>query len=92
MRSLGRVPVISFLQPDSDEENEKWLAFTAISIPVCTPDLRAGPESGWSPYIIESRPIRAEGVTRENALKNLQFAVEEAFKALRDARTDEISM
>lgn len=89
MRSLGRVPVISFLHPGSDEEDEKWLAFTAISIPVCKEHRSS---TGSPTYTIESLPVRAEGVSRENALKNLQFVVEEAFKSLREAQADEISM
>jgi hypothetical protein len=89
MRALGRVPVISFLHPDNDSE---WIAMTAICIPRCTFDIRSGPESGWPEYIIESKPISATGVDRENALKNLQFAVEEAFKALKEPQADEIAV
>ena len=90
MRSVGRIPVVSFEHPESTEEHVSWVAMTAIAIPKCTYNPRSGPDSGWPTYIIEARPISAKGPSREQAVKNLRFAVEEAFKALKDAQTDEI--
>ena len=92
MRSVGRIPVVSFEHPESTEEHVSWVAMTAIAIPKCTYDPRSGPDSGWPTYIIEARPVSAKGPTREQALKNLQFAVEEAFKALKNPQTDEIAV
>lgn len=92
MKSVGRIPVVSFEHPESEEDYPKWVAMTAICIPKCTFDHRSGPDSGWPAYIVEAKPISAEGPSREQALKNLRFAVEEAFKALKDAQTDEIAV